>query len=217
MTLDFKIATEDWEFEQIHELNYATFVEEIPQHVENSAGRLVDQFHEENTYFICLQGRHLVGMVAARGNRPFSLDHKLQDLDAYLPPERPVCEIRLLSVQKAHRNGRVLQGLLTSLARDCQSKGYRLAVVSGTVREQRFYSRLGFVPFGPVVGSDKARYQPMYRLIDTVEEELGPLFRRESTTSPARRPVSLLPGPVDISPKVWRAFARWLGLVGSRF
>ncbi len=182
-------------------------MEEIPQHRENSTRRLVDKFHEENTYFICLQGRRLLGMVAARGNRPFSLDHKLRDLDAYLPPERPVRELRLLSVQKAHRNGRVFQGLLSLLARDCLSRGYRLVVVSGTLREQRFYSRLGFVPFGPVVGSAKARYQPMYRLLDTVEEECGPLFRRESTTPPARRPVSLLPGPVDISPKVWRAFA----------
>ena len=204
--LEFKIATEDWEFEQIHELSYATFVEEIPQHSENSTRRLVDKFHEENTYFICLQGRRLLGMVAARGNRPFSLDYKLQDLDTYLPPERPICEIRLLSIQKVHRNGRVLQGLLTLLARDCLTRGYRLAIVSGTLREQRFYNRLGFVPFGPVAGSAKARYQPMYRLLDTVEEEWGPLFRRETTTPPAWRPVNLLPGPVDVNPKVWRAF-----------
>jgi len=30
--LIFKIASEDWEFEQIHRLNYRTFVDEIPQH-----------------------------------------------------------------------------------------------------------------------------------------------------------------------------------------
>ena len=29
--LIFKVASEDWEFEQIHSLNYETFVEEIPQ------------------------------------------------------------------------------------------------------------------------------------------------------------------------------------------
>jgi hypothetical protein len=28
--IEFRIATEDWEFEQIHRLNYRTFVEEIP-------------------------------------------------------------------------------------------------------------------------------------------------------------------------------------------
>ena len=30
--LVFKFATEEWEFEEIHRLNYKTFVQEIPQH-----------------------------------------------------------------------------------------------------------------------------------------------------------------------------------------
>ena len=65
----FKIATEDWEFELIHRLNYKTFVEEIPQHQENSDHRLVDRFHHQNTYFICLYGGALVGTLAAARTR----------------------------------------------------------------------------------------------------------------------------------------------------
>jgi hypothetical protein len=30
-SFNFRIASESWEFEQIHRLNYATFVQEIPQ------------------------------------------------------------------------------------------------------------------------------------------------------------------------------------------
>src|SRR5216110_563252 len=92
--LVFKFAAEDWEFEQIHRLNYKTFVEEIPQHLPSANQRLVDKFHAENTYLICLSGRRLAGMLAARGNRPFSLDQKLENLDSYLPPGRKICEIR---------------------------------------------------------------------------------------------------------------------------
>ena len=44
-----KIATEDWEFDQIHRLNHQTFAEEIPQHTAQPSGRLVDRFHDENT------------------------------------------------------------------------------------------------------------------------------------------------------------------------
>ena len=88
--LVFKTATEDWEFEQIHRLNYKTFVEEIPQHRASPTQRLVDKFHEENTYLICLCGRKLAGMLAARGSRPFSLDQKLEHLDGFLPPGK-VC------------------------------------------------------------------------------------------------------------------------------
>ncbi len=62
--LTFKVATEDWEIEQIHGLNYKTFVEEIPQHQPSASPRLVDRgFHAENTYLICLQNKKLVGSL----------------------------------------------------------------------------------------------------------------------------------------------------------
>src|SRR5436853_7903022 len=106
-TLKFKIASEDWEFEAVHRLNYKTFVEEIPQHARNAEQRLVDKFHAENTYAICLQGERLVGMVAGRAKRPFSLDSKLPELDQYLPAGRRALEVRLLSVEQDFRNGLV--------------------------------------------------------------------------------------------------------------
>ena len=55
--LQCRIAAEQWEFEQIHRLNYETFVEDIPQHRPNEARRLVDRFHDQNTYFICARSR----------------------------------------------------------------------------------------------------------------------------------------------------------------
>ena len=64
--LVFKFASEDWEFELIHRLNYRTFVEEIPQHQASPTHRLVDKFHAENTNLICLNGQKLVGMLAAQ-------------------------------------------------------------------------------------------------------------------------------------------------------
>jgi len=48
----YKVAATADEFEQIHRLNYQTFVGEIPQHSPNPEGRLVDKFHAENTYLI---------------------------------------------------------------------------------------------------------------------------------------------------------------------
>src|SRR5687767_6397184 len=94
--LRYKVASEPAEFEQIHRLNYQTFVEEIPQHPPNPERCLVDRFHPENTYLIVLAGEALVGMLAMRDQRPFSLDAKLPVLDSYLPPHRSVCELRLL-------------------------------------------------------------------------------------------------------------------------
>ena len=43
-----KIASEPWEFEQIHALNHETFTGEIPQHPSSPSGRLLDRFHDDN-------------------------------------------------------------------------------------------------------------------------------------------------------------------------
>ena len=179
--LTFKIASEDWEFDQVHRLNYDTFVEEIPQHDPNSDRVLVDPFHAVNTYFLCLQGRDLVGMVSINDQRPFSLDRKLEKLsltlEELLPGDSSVCEIRLLAVIKEKRSGRVMQGLLTMLARHCIDHEFDIAIISGTVTQQRFYQRLGFLPFGPLVGTTEAQFQPMYIEIKHVERNYEGRYR----------------------------------------
>lgn len=176
--LAFKVATEGWELDQIHRLNYRTFVEEIPQHGANRSGALVDKFDRENTYLICRRDRTLFGMIAVRARRPFSLDAKLDDLDRFLPPHRSVCEFRLLAVAPAHCTGRVLLGLMDLVDRYCAEQGHDLAVISGTTRQQKLYRRLGFVPFGPLVGSGDARFQPMYLTLASAEGGARATLRR---------------------------------------
>jgi len=108
--LIYKIADTDDEFEQIFRLNYRTFTEEIPQNQPNPEKRRVDKFHAENTYLICLEDGQLLGMLAMRDKRPFSLDEKFENLDSYLPPFTSICEIRLLAVEPDKRSTRILEG-----------------------------------------------------------------------------------------------------------
>lgn len=208
-TLEFKIATEDWEFEQINELNYKTFVDEIPQHKTNEDRALLDKFHSENTYLICTKDTKLLGMMAVRDKRPFSLDQKLSDLDAYLPEHYFACEFRLLSIEQEFRNLRIIQGLMVLLAKLADEKEYDIALISANVKRIRFYRQIGFKDFGPQVGSDEARYQPMYL---TLESSMK--FRSKSKIL-SRIPnnfsiqndqnINLLPGPVDLSEEVKKA------------
>ena len=185
--LQFKIATEEREFELIHRLNYKTFVEEIPQHHPDPARRLVDKFHPENTYVICLSGTQLIGMLAVRGKRPFSLDQKLANLDSLLPAGRQLCEVRLLAVEKEFRSGQVFQGLLALVVQFCIQRGYDTAIISGTTRQQKLYRHLGFVPFGPVVGTGEALFQPMYLTKESFEAQMEEFLR---TTQPRDATVS---------------------------
>ncbi|HEV2318447.1 MAG TPA: aminotransferase class V-fold PLP-dependent enzyme [Verrucomicrobiae bacterium] len=207
--LVFKVATEDWEFEQIHRLNYRTFVEEIPQHESSPSQRLVDKFHSENTYLICLQNQKLVGMLAVRSNRPFSLDQKLPKLDSYLPAGRTICEIRLLAIEKKFRGargGQVLQGILALLWQHGVEKSYDLAIISGTTRQFKLYQHLGFVPFGPVVGGGDAQFQPMYVTLETFEVTAREFLRSSPARSFHPNAVNFLPGPVTVRREVRRAF-----------
>ncbi len=204
--LVFKFATEDWEFEQIHRLNYKTFAEEIPQHEKTGNQRLVDKFHAENTYLICLSDQRLAGMLAVRGNRPFSLDQKLPNLDSYLPAQRTVCEIRLLAVEKEFRGAQVLQGILALLWQHGVEKGYDLAIISGTTRQLKLYQHLGFIPFGPLVGTGDAQFQPMYVTLETFEVTAREFLRSSPARSFHPSAVNFLPGPVAVRREVRRAF-----------
>jgi len=163
--LTYRIADRS-HFDSIHRLNYETFVEEIPQHAPNLTRRLVDRFHDQNTYVVCLSASLLVGMVCGRCDRPFSLDLKLDDLDRWLPPHRKAVEVRLLAVATEWRKTSVFRGLMTALSDHFMARGCDLAVISGTVRELKLYRHLGFEPFGTLVGTPAAAYQPMFLTLD---------------------------------------------------
>lgn len=207
----FKVATTADEFEQIHRLNYQTFVGEIPQHSPNPDGRLVDKFHAENTYLIGVRGGNVIAMLAIRRRRPFSLDSKLPDLDRWLPPGRHPVELRLLAVLPAHRNGPVPAQLLHFTARHCLDRGDDLAVISGAIRRMSLYRALGFESFGPRVGTPEAPYQPMTLTLENfvrVAEARRGLHGAAGDAEPPPKPVNLLPGPVAVSPAVREALAR---------
>ncbi|PEX82029.1 aminotransferase class V-fold PLP-dependent enzyme [Bacillus cereus] len=200
MGLIYKVADQDWEFESIHKLNYKTFVEEIPQHEETKERFRIDRFHEENTYLICLDEDRLIGMVAVRGKRPFSLDYKVSNLDVYLQEHgENVYEIRLLSVEREYRNGRALLGLIRFLHRYLLLNGYELALISATTRELPLYEQMGFKPFHTLVGTEEAAFQPMYVTPTMFEESsVGGIMTKEFT---------FLPGPVDMEGNVQKAFS----------
>ncbi|APC47891.1 septum site-determining protein [Virgibacillus halodenitrificans] len=203
----YKLADNKAELDQIHQLNYETFVEEIPQHEKNTTRILVDRFHEQNTYIIAKLAGKVIGMITVRGERPFSLDQKLSNLDEYLPADAVPCEIRLLSIKKEHRGGSVFYGLCEKLVSYCLEQGFNMALISGTTRQTKLYRHIGFKPFGPLVGTSEAPYQPMYLTVEGFEKST-PAFERLMKREKNTMNHSFLPGPVSISGNVKKAFER---------
>ena len=182
MEFRVKIADQPEEIEQIHRLNYATFVEEIPQHAQNEERRRVDPYDPNNTYVIVLLGEELVGMASLADQRPFSLDKKLEDLDSYLPPHRALCELRLLSVLPKVRGTHVFFRLFSFIKDLALTRGYDLAVISGTTRQTQLYEKIGFCKFGPLVGHPGAYYQPMYLTAEALERSMRKWSQYENQT-----------------------------------
>lgn len=208
--LVFKLASEPDEIDQLQALHYRTFVEEIPQHPPNDARRYVDRFHADNIYVIGKLGERVIATVALRSQRPFSLDSKVPELDRYLPQGHLPVEVRLLAVEREFRRTAVFAALLEHGVRHALSEGFDLGVISGTTRELKLYRHMGFTPFGPLVGTPGAEYQPMYVTLDR--------FCENARSNPAlgrivqpqlERPneLNFLPGPVTPTAEVRAALA----------
>lgn len=185
-----KIAQTKNEFDAIAQLNYETFVEEIPQHEPNALKRKEDRFHQENTYLVVYKETELIGMLAFRDQRPFSIDEKIGEVEQYLPKEicTKLCEIRLLAVKKPYRTGRVLLRLTQALNAFAYEKGYSAAVISGTTREEKLYKQMGFKQFAPAVGTAEAMFLPMVLTRQQFEQSLQQKLAHDSFT--------FYPGPV---------------------
>lgn len=204
MSYTFQIATTPAHFEQIRRLNHRTFAGEIPQHEPNARGELVDGREQESTFIVALRGERVVGMIAVADRRPFSVEQKLPDFEELVPAARSICEIRLLSVEREHRAGVVFHGLARELARLCLERGYDLAVISGARHQLRLYRRLGFVPFGPEVGTPEAPYQPMYLTLDALRSRERVVLRGRNGADQATG-ATLTAGPTEPLPAVTRA------------
>lgn len=203
-----KTAETAAEREQIHALNYATFVEEIPQHARNADRRLVDRFDAENEYVIGVDDEgSVLGMLALRARRPFSLDQKLAQLDDHLPPHRAACELRLLAVKPEWRKSRLLRDLLVFAAERAIRGGHDLAVISGTTRQLDLYRRLGFEAFGPLVGAGEALFQPMFLTLEAFLASGGKSLGMKPAPGALSGAASFLPGPVARSAAVEEAFS----------
>lgn len=194
-----KIARTEAEFKEIAKLNYTTFVEEIPQHETHASGVRIDPYHDQNTYLIVLSDTELVGMIALRSDRPFSLDRKIGKVEEHLDNPGKLCEIRLLAVRKEHRNGRVFFLLARALSDYCCEEGFDAAVISGTVRELKLYGQLGFRQFAETVGSGGAVFIPMITTRADYAESVAVRLQ-------AKRRL-FLPGPLKLTEELARPFS----------
>jgi GNAT superfamily N-acetyltransferase len=182
----FKQATTPEELEQVFRLNHDVFAEELAQHQGDESGRLVDKFHDKNVYYVAVHDERVVGMIALHDRPPFSVAGKLADSEAVLAKLGRLIEVRLLAVEPAHRNGRVMAGLMLQIYQRARPSGqklydtprYNTIVISGHAGKANIYRQLGYRDLGPAVKSGEALYIPMAVSIDDLAERQARWARR---------------------------------------
>src|SRR5437773_2219822 len=120
----FKRAETAEEVEQVHRLNYRTFVQEIPQHIDNGQGRLVDKYHDRNSYFIAVVDSRVVGMISVHDHPPFSIESRLPDPSIIRRPGMRPLEVRLLAIDPGERGKNIVGGLMYAMNAEARAKGY---------------------------------------------------------------------------------------------
>jgi aspartate aminotransferase-like enzyme len=209
--LVFKQADSEWEFEQIHRLNYRVFAEEIRQYAPDGSGVLVDRFHAKNVYFIAIEDGQVVGMVAAHGSPPFSIESRLSDPGLLGALGDRLLEVRLLSIVSESRLRMMLVQLLWQLYCYAREHSYSHLVISGIADKASMYERLGFRRLGPPVSCGAASFIPMALPLHSPPACFVRQARAFSTRVKRHvreRSISLMPGPVEIAEPVRQAFAR---------
>jgi hypothetical protein len=169
---EFKRAQTAEEFEQVHRMNYRTFVKEIPQHADDGAGRLVDKFHEWSTYFLALDGPRLIGMLSVHDRRPFSIESRLDDASVLSRPGMRPLEVRLLAIDPDERQGPVLVGLTYVMNQFARETSHTHYLISAVTDQLPLYEHLGFEPLGPARGKPGAMFVPMIATLGRVDDHM---------------------------------------------
>jgi predicted N-acetyltransferase YhbS len=165
----FKRAETQDELDQVFRLNHDTFARELRQHSAHEDGRLIDRFHDKNTYYIAIAGDRVVGMIAVHDQPPFSVAARMADPNLLGDLGR-ILEVRLLAVDPEHRSQMVIGGLFWEVLKHGRTGGHETVAISGIVEQQRMYKRMGFNELGPPVQSGEAWFIPMAGRLRELEE-----------------------------------------------
>jgi hypothetical protein len=168
----FKAAETPEEMEQVHRLNYRTFVKEICQHDDNGQGRLVDKFHQWNTYFLALLDDRVIGMLSVHDHLPFSVESRLDDVSVIRQPGMRPLEVRLLAIEQEERHGPVLVGLTYVMNHFAREHGYTHYLISALTDQIPLYKHLGFSELGPPKGKPAAMFVPMIATLEQVDAHM---------------------------------------------
>lgn len=165
-------ASTEEDYSALRRLNHEVFARELGQYAETEDGCLVDRFESTSRLLLAWRGGILAGMVALRGEAPFSIEQRLEDPSVLHRLEGKKLEVRLLAIRPEERSGMLLANLLGRVLEAARAERWSWLLISGLRERQRFYERLGFTALGPAVQSGNAWYTPMAMNMASIPEKM---------------------------------------------
>lgn len=141
-------------------MRHDVYATEIGQHEVNPEGLLRDPLDHANIYLVAGRGTEVIGFVSVTppGAGHYSIDKYFRRSDLPFPVDAGLFEVRLLTVQKAHRGSRVAALLMVAAFRWVEAHGGSRIVAIGREEVLSLYLRGGLVDCCMGVRSGAVRY-----------------------------------------------------------
>ncbi len=174
----FSIAIADArEREQVARLRHAVYAEELGQHAINTAGQLHDALDDYNVLLVARCGGALAGFISLTppGRGPFSIDKYFKRDALPFTFDNKLYEVRLLTVQPAHRGRELATLLMYAALRWVQSHGGTRLVALGRREIVDLYLRVGLLRVGLSTRSGAVTYDLLLASLPELQAPLADL------------------------------------------
>ena len=162
--------------EQIHRMRHRVYATELGQHAENGEGRLEDALDAVNDYLVARRDGRVVGFISITppNAHGYSVDKYLHPAELPVPRDAGLYELRLLTVDPAHRRTQVATLLMYAGFRWVSSLGASHVIVLGrTGSTVDLYGKLAFRGAGRCFPSGAVEYELMTASIEAIRARVA--------------------------------------------
>lgn len=146
----------------IYAIRHQVYARELGQHTPNATGRLTDPLDATNVYLVAKTGDTIAGFVSITPpGGAYSIDKYFARHQLPFRFDRGLYEVRLLTVDRAHRRGHLAFLLMYGAYRYLEAAGARTIVAIGRLDLIAFYQRAGLAPLGLRATSGAVTYELM--------------------------------------------------------
>jgi histidinol-phosphate/aromatic aminotransferase/cobyric acid decarboxylase-like protein/GNAT superfamily N-acetyltransferase len=155
-------------------MRHAVYATELGQHHEDPGGRLTDELDAFNQYLVATDEDRLIGFVSITppGFGRYSIDKYVDRSELPFPVDDGCFEVRILTVDPAHRGGPTAAILMYGALRWVEHHGATRIVIIGRREVASLYERVGLRPLGRTIRSGAVTFELMAGTIEEIQAGL---------------------------------------------